>query len=262
MPTASVNDIEIAYEDAGDGPPVMLLTGLGGAGRAWGAHRERFAAEFRTVTPDHRGTGDSTRAASGYTIDEHARDMAGLLRSLETGPAHLVGSSTGGAIAQVMALDHPDVVRSISLVSSWAGPDAFFDREFATRKQVLAALGGTAYLEASALFLFAPSFTSTHPDAVDEWIGKVAEGGVDAEIMAKRIDMILAHDERVRLPSVDVPTLVVVGDEDICTPPHLSRELATLIPGARFELLAGGHLIYNEDPDGFFETVAGFIRDH
>jgi aminoacrylate hydrolase len=262
MPTISVNGIEIAYEDAGAGAPVMLLTGLAGAGRAWGAHRERFAAEFRTVTPDHRGTGGSTRAATGYTIGEHARDMADLLRSLDTGPAHLVGSSTGGAIAQVMALDHPDVVRSISLVSSWAGPDPFFDREFASRKQVLATLGGAAYLKASALFLFAPSFTSRHPDVVDAWIEKASQGGFDEEIMTKRIDMIVAHDERSRLGTIDVPTLVVVGEEDICTPPHLSRELAALIPDARFALLDGGHLVYNEDPDGFFETVAGFIRHH
>lgn len=262
MATASVNGITIAYEAPGDGAPVMLLTGLGGAGKAWGSHRERFAAEFLTVIPDHRGTGSSTRASDGYTIDEHARDMAGLLRHLDTGPAHLVGSSTGGAIAQVMALDHPDVVRSITLVSSWAGPDPFFEREFATRRLVLETLGGTAYLQASALFLFAPSFTSRRPDAIDRWIGKVGEGGVDAEIMTKRIDMVLDHDQRARLPSVGVPTLVLVGDEDICTPPHLSRELAELIPDARLELLAGGHLVYVEDPDTFFDTVARFIRDH
>lgn len=262
MPTESVNGITIAYEMSGDGPPVMLLTGLGGAGRAWGSHRERFAEEFLTVTPDHRGTGNSTRAPAGYTIGEHARDMAGLLRTLETGPAHVIGSSTGGAIAQVMALDHPDVVRSITLVSSWAGPDPYFEREFAARKLVLETLGGSAYLEASALFLFAPSFTSERPDSVDAWIQKAGMGGVDTEIMARRIDMILAHDERARLSSVDVPTLVVVGDEDLCTPPHLSRELAESIPGARLELLPGGHLVYIENPDGFFETVVGFIRDH
>jgi aminoacrylate hydrolase len=80
--------------------------------------------------------------------------------------------------------------------------------------------------------------------------------------MAKRIDMILAHDQRSRLPQVSVPTLVMVGDEDICTPPHQSHELAGLIPGAELQVLDGGHLIYMEQPDEFHRTVAEFLHRH
>jgi aminoacrylate hydrolase len=72
------------------------------------------------VLPDHRGTGKTTRATDGYTIAQHAADMAALLRHLELGPTHLVGSSTGGAIAQGMALDHARLVRSLTMSSSFA----------------------------------------------------------------------------------------------------------------------------------------------
>jgi aminoacrylate hydrolase len=260
--TADVNGITIAYEIMGNGTPVLLLTGLGGAGRAWGDHRQRFASQFLTIVPDHRGTGDSTKAATGYTIAEHAKDMAELLETLECGPAHIVGSSTGGAMAQAMALDHSEVVRSLTLVSSWAGPDAYFSRQFALRRRVLEIDGIDAYLAASAMFLFGPSFTARHEDRVETWVGKAAAGGADPEIMAKRIDMIVAHDLRDRLGEITVPTHVVVGDEDVCTPPHLSRELAQAIPGATLTVLSGGHLIYNEQPDAFRTSVAAFLRSN
>ncbi len=258
----AVNGIEIEYQSTGTGVPVLLLTGLAGVGRAWGEHIDRFGAEFHTVAPDHRGTGGTTAAVDGYSIETHAKDMADLLRSLGTGAAHVVGSSTGGAIGQVMALDHPDVVRSLTVVSSWAGPDAYFNRQFAVRRRVLTELGSVAYLETTALFLFAPSVTANRPEVVERWMSKAAAGGTDPAIMAKRIDMILAHDQRDRLSHVAVPTLVLVGDEDICTPPHQSRELAHLIPGAELQVLSGGHLIYLEQPEAFHRTVAEFLRRH
>lgn len=259
---ATVNGIEVAYETAGAGAPVLLLTGLSGVGRAWGDHLDRFARDFEVIVPDHRGTGGSTRAADGYTIETHAADMAGLVRDLGVGPAHVVGSSTGGAIGQVMALDHPDVVRSLTLVSSWAGPDPYFDREFTVRRRVLTELGPAAYTEITALFLFAPSVAASRPEVIEAWIAKASAGRSDPDIMAKRIDMIMKHDQRDRLAQVAVPTLVLVGEEDICTPPHQSRELAELIPGATLTKLTGGHLIYLERPDEFHGAVADFLRKH
>jgi aminoacrylate hydrolase len=161
-----------------------------------------------------------------------------------------------------MALDHLDVVRSLTLVSSWAGPDPYFDREFTVRRRVLTELGSAAYSEVTALFLFAPSVTASRPEVVEAWMTKASAGRSDPEVMASRIDMIMKHDQRDRLPQVTVPTLVLVGDEDICTPPHQSRELARLIPGATLNVLTGGHLIYLERSDEFHRTVAGFLREH
>src|SRR3990172_4036519 len=119
MPTLKVNDIEIYYEEHGAGDPVILITGLGGVGASWGPPIPRFAKEFRTIVPDHRGTGRTTVSESGYTIAQHASDMADLLNSLKATPAHVVGASTGGAIGLRMALEHPDTVRSLVLVGTW-----------------------------------------------------------------------------------------------------------------------------------------------
>ena len=111
----------------------MLIAGLGGVGAGWGPQIERFAAEHFVVLPDHRGTGQTTRAADGYTIAQHAADMASLLAQFDIGPAHIVGSSTGGAIAQSMALDHAPQVRSVTTASSFARPDAFMQNQFALK---------------------------------------------------------------------------------------------------------------------------------
>ena len=260
MPLVAVNGIQIHYEDVGSGEPLLLLSGLGGAARSWGPNVAALGSRYRTIAADHRGTGSSSRPEDGYTIEAHATDMAELLRHLDTGPSHIVGSSTGGAIAQMMALEHPDVVRSLTLVSSWARADEFFRQQFVVRRRTLVELGPEAYSDLSALFLFSPEFIASGADAVRQWRERSAAGPDAVAIMAKRIDMILAFDVLDRLGAIAVPTLVLVGSVDGCTPPHFSRQLASAIPGARLEVIEGGHLIYKERPEEFQSAVFGFLE--
>ena len=262
MPRTRVNDIEIHYEIVGQGDPVLLLVGLPGVGAGWGPQIPLFGSGFLTIIPDQRGAGASTRADDGYTIDQHAADMAGLLRALDVGPAHLVGSSTGGAIAQVMAADHADVVRSVTLMGSWATPDDFFRHQFRTRKRILQETDLRTYVDASALFLFSPEYVRDHYDEVRRYCDIGASKASDPEIMARRIDMILASDQRPKLAAIDRPTLVLSGNHDACTPPYFSEELAKLIPGAELDLLEGGHLVYWENPAAFCARVTDFVRAH
>lgn len=262
MPRAVVGDIEISYELHGSGDPVMLLVGLPGVGRGWGPQIDLFAEEFLTIVPDQRGAGQSGRPDDGYTIEQHAADMAELLHELECGPAHLVGSSTGGAIAQVMAADHPDVVRSITVMGSWATPDDFFRHQFHSRKRILEKTDLRTYVDASALFLFSSRYFRDHYDQVRSYCDLGASKASDPRIMKKRIDMILASDQRPKLASIRCPALVLCGDGDTCTPPYFSEELAELIPGAEFGLIPGGHLVYWENPDEFFSRVTAFIGRH
>lgn len=259
MPKMKVAGIELAYSRRGRGDPVMLIAGLSGRGEGWGDQVDLFAAEFDVIVPDHPGTGDSGHP-DRFSLEHHAEAMAGLIDALGSGPAHIVGSSTGGAIAQRMALDHPHTVRTTSLVSSWARADDFFRHQFAVRQDTLRRLGTGAYSDLTALFLFSPVFFRDHYEEVGRWRAAAAQGDVD--VMSDRIDMIIAHDELQRLGNIDVPTLVLVGDADACTPPHLSRELAEAIPGADFVVLEGGHLIYKESVERFHRVVSGFVRRH
>ena len=262
MPKAAVNGIEIHYEIEGRGDPVMLLIGLPGVGGGWGPQIPLFAKDYLTIVPDQRGAGQSSRPDSGYTIEEHATDMAETLRSLGCGPAHIVGSSTGGVIGQIMALDHPDVVRTVTMGSAWAVPDDYFRHQFETRKRILQESDLRVYADASALFLFSPTYFRHHYDEIKKWCEVAASGSSDPGIMAKRIDMILNYDPKGRLKDIKHPVLVLVGDHDACTPPYFSEELVNLIPGAEMAMLEGGHLIYRENPEGFHSRVVDFIRRH
>ena len=262
MPKATVNGIQIHYEVEGSGPPVMLLVGLPGVGKGWGPQIELFARDHLTIVPDQRGGGQSSSPDGGYSIEEHAADMAAVNHHLGCGPAHLVGSSTGGAIAQVMALDYPDTVRTVTLMGSWAAPDDFFRHQFETRKRILQEAGMRSYIDASVLFLFSPGYFRDHYDEVRQYCDRGASGASDPGIMAKRIDMILNFNQKRRLGEIRRPTLVLVGNQDACTPPYFSEELARLIPGAEMGVLEGGHLVYWENPEEFHTRVVRFLQEH
>lgn len=261
MPTMRVNDIEIYYDEKGSGEPVMLLTGLGGVGASWGPQIPMFAREFRTIVPDHRGTGRTSAPETGYTIDQHARDMAGLLRALKAAPAHIVGSSTGGAIAMLMALEHPDAVRSLSLVSTWGRTDPYFRRVFEIRKRVLRELGHEASVELSLLLLYSPPYMRAHGDEVQQVERQLKANPVNVKIATTRMDMIIAHDALDRLKDIRQPTSIVVGELDAVTPRYFSDELSRHLPHAELHVIPStGHFVFLEKADVFFQTVSGFIK--
>lgn len=132
----------------------MLIAGLGGTGSSWGPHLAGFAKDYFVVLPDHRGTGRSTHTTQELTIAQHAADMAAILEHLDLGPAHIAGTSTGGAIAQLMALDYAGCVRSVVMTSSFARPDSYLRREFALRRKLPTEADARTIYECYALFLF------------------------------------------------------------------------------------------------------------
>jgi aminoacrylate hydrolase len=263
MAELQTQGISLHYELFGNRskPPVLLLAGLGGAGSSFGPQVERFAANYFVVLPDHRGTGRSTRAADGYTIAQHAADMASLVRHLDLGPMHVIGTSTGGAIAQLMALDHADTVRSVTMASSFARADAYMQRQFALRRKLMAEADAQTIYSCYALFLFAPHYASQHADTVAAWIDRAAAHPPEREIAVTRIDMIMAHDATARLGAIRQPVLCVGGDHDLCTPFYLSQEIAQAVPGAQLEVVpGGGHFIHYEQQDRFFAIIRDFIE--
>lgn len=265
MASLETQGISLHYELVGDRgkPPVLLLAGLGGAGSSWSSQVDRFATDHFVVLPDHRGTGQTTRSKDGYAIAQLAADMAALLEHLDLGPAHIVGSSTGGAIAQVMALDHAEHVRSVTMTSAFARPDVYMRRQFALRRKLMADSDLQTVYACYALFLFSPHYASRNAERIAAWIDRAAAQPPEREIALKRIDMIMAHDVFARLGAIRQPALVVCGDHDFCTPLHLSEEIAQAIPGAELAVLpGGGHFIHDEQDGLFFDTVRAFIDRH
>ena len=260
MPSVSIGDAEIYYEEAGQGEPLFLVPGLSGQGSFWAHQVEAFKDRFRVIVHDHRGAGRSTHSHIKYSVERMADDVLRLMDTLRIESAHLVGHSTGGAIGQVIALDHARRLRSLVLSATWAGPDPYFRRLFEVRKETLLTLGIEAYLRASVLVLAPPDWVSRNDAALTELHRAQSAAWPPREIVASRIDAIVAFDRRARLGDIRVPTLVVVAQDDMVTPKFYSDELAKAIRGASYVVLdGGGHFAPQILPEPYNRSVGAFL---
>jgi aminoacrylate hydrolase len=262
MPTVSIGDAELYYEDSGRGEPLLLVPGLSGRGSFWANQVTELARDFRVVVHDHRGTARSTHSRIRYSVEQMADDVLRLMDALDIEAAHLVGHSTGGAIGQVIALEHPRRLHSLVLSATWAGPDPYFQRLFESRKGVLLGQGVEAYVRASALFRAPPAWISANDALLSEQHQAALAEAAPIEVTASRIDAILRHDRRARLGEIRAPTLVIVAQDDIITPRFYSDELASRVPGAKLVVLdGGGHGAPGISPAAYNAAVGAFLRD-
>jgi len=258
---ARLPDGEIYYEVTGDGPPLLLVPGLGGLGAFWAKQVADFARDFRVIVHDHRGTGQSTHSRIEYSVDKMADDVVKLMDALGIESAHYVGHSTGGAIGQVIAQDDPHRLRSLVLSASWPGADPYLCRLFASRREILVTLGVESYLAASVLMLAPPWWVRANDRAIAEQHRQTARASAPVEVLASRIDAIVKFDRRARLGEIRTPTLVIVAADDMITPRFYSDELAERIGGAKLTVLeGGGHYAPQLLPDAYNAAVGAFLR--
>ncbi len=260
MPKIDIGDAEIHYESHGDGPPLMLVPGLGGSGTFWRGQVDAFAAHFRVVTHDHRGTGLSTHSRIAYSVDQMAADALKLMDALGIESAHYAGHSTGGAMGQIIAQDAGHRLKSLVLSATWAGQDAYFRRCFEMRKLVLQTCGVLEYARTSSLALLPPWWIFENDAELDRQNQAQADDHPPVEVLASRIDAIMAFDRRARMADISVPCLVIVARDDAVTPAYMSEELASGIPGARYCLLErGGHYAPVIVAEDYNEPVLDFL---
>ena len=254
-----VGAVHLSYVDKGSGDPILFIPGLIGLAAQWSHQVDYFAKSHRAVAFDHRGVGHSDKPMQEYTTSLLAEDAVALLDALRIGRAHIVGASTGGAIAQVLGLDYPSRVRSLTLVSTWARPDAYYRRVQEMRKRVLLAMGVEPYIKLSSLWTAGPA---QFRDMLGLEAYETAQLEQDApvEVLAARIDATLKHDRLDHLPRITAPTIVVVADDDTLVLPYLGATIAAAIPGARLvRMREGGHNWFRRDPVGFNEILEQFL---
>jgi aminoacrylate hydrolase len=248
------------YETHGSGPPLLLVSGLGGVTTFWQSHVEAFARHFTVVLHDHRGTGRSALSRIDYTVPQMADDALQLMDALAIGRAHYIGHSTGGAMGQVIATDWPDRISKLVLCGTWAKTDVFFRRSFEMRALVLQHLGPEAYSKTSALALHMPAWVRDH-DAELAANEAIAHETIPVpEIVLSRIAAIVAHDRHGRLRDIRCPTLAVGARDDQVTPAYFTEEIGRLIPDCRTVILPyGGHFFPNALPDVYQRLVIDFL---
>jgi pimeloyl-ACP methyl ester carboxylesterase len=256
-------EIEFWVEQRGEGPDVLLIAGLGDPAEAWEPQLEGLADRYRLTAFDNRGMGRTPLPDGPLTLAMMADDAAALLRALDVRAAHVAGFSGGAMIAQELALRHPELVRSLVLVSTWARMDPYARSMVAFWRWLMeAAPSERSFLEWFYLWIYTPR---AHADGTVEQIIEEALAfphKPSPEAMQRFIDAVVAHETADRLPAIAAPTLVLAGEVDICAPPRLGRVVADGIPGARFEIMPGeAHQPFQEVPDEFNTRVDAFWRE-
>jgi len=260
VPFAKLRDADLYYERYGSGPPLMLVSGLNGEGHWWEPQFEAFARHFAVVVHDHRGTGRSTHSEIDYSIEQMTDDLIGLMDAVGIARAHIVGVSTGGAIAQAMATDHPARTRSVVIANSWSKADAHRQRVAAVRKSLVLNIGPEAYVQASPLFTYPPWYLRDNAEAVARGCERALKHFPSARIAASRLDAGLEFDRRDKLRSVTLPALVIGAKDDHLTPLYYSEELASIIPRARLHVFErGGHACSRTMVAEFNTVVLDFL---
>ncbi len=261
MATATVDGVTLHYQVEGEGPPLLLIAGLGLSSLAWAAVLPRLREDFTVVTVDNRGTGRSDVPPGPYAIDDLADDTAGLLAHLGLGPVSVVGWSLGGSVLQSLLIRHGDALSRAVLLNAFpcytALQDAWLDAGLALRR---AGLDPVAISMQGMAWSFTPRLLSDHAAAAAqaELAGKdphpTTPAGFEAQAAGLRV-----YDSRPGLPGAQTPTLVLAGAEDVLTPVAQSVEMAELLPASTLRVLPrGGHAMVLEYPD---DTVAA-IRDY
>jgi pimeloyl-ACP methyl ester carboxylesterase len=257
------NGLEMYVDQVGEGPDVLLIGGLGDTVESWQFQLDGLADRYRVTAFDNRGAGRTRMPADPISVEAMADDAAGMLRVLDIGPAHVAGFSGGSIISQELALRHPELVRSLVLQSTWPVMDTYL-RAWARAVHRLLETAPSERVFLEDFFLWIYTARAHNDGTVDAFIDEVLafpHKQADEDVHAF-LDAFVNHDTRDRLPEILAPTLVLAGGADMTSRPELCRAVADLIPGARFEVLAGeAHQPFQEVPDEWNAIVDAFWRE-
>jgi 3-oxoadipate enol-lactonase len=253
----AIDDLRIHYAQDGQGTDLVLIHGLGGSLHDWDASIPSLSRYHRVLRWDVRGFGNSDKPDGPYTPQLFARDLAGLVRSLRIPISHVAGISMGGVIAQRFALDYPELVRSLTLISTSSEVGELAQKAWSKMADTIEQRGFAAN-PGFAERIFAPSFVKSHPQEVQDMTARTAANEPRAYAAAARA--IGSFNWTAALSRIQVPTLILQGLEDGLTPPGGSIKLSRGIPRSRLLMIPDcGHVIPVEKPDLFTQTVLAFL---
>ena len=266
MPVAAVNGIRLSYQDTGTGQPVLMLMGSGSGGRVWHLHQvpDLVASGRRVVTVDNRGIPPTEGPVDGLTVHDLVADVAALIEHLALGPCPVVGTSMGAYVALELALARPELVRAAVLMAARGRPDRV--RELLTRGERELYDAGTAMPPSyragvQALQMLSPRTLDDDGVAAD-WLDLFELTAPDGPGWRAHLDVEPPTGRLTAYAGVRAPCLVIAFADDLITPPRLGRELAGILPHARYEVVAdAGHYGYLEQPEVVNKLLVDFLRD-
>ncbi|MGH7932831.1 MAG: alpha/beta fold hydrolase [Candidatus Binataceae bacterium] len=257
MPLARINGIELYYEVHGEGPALVLAHGAGGNHLSWWQQVPVLSQHFRCITFDHRCFGSSRDVVDGPGPNAFVEDLRALFDHLGIERAAVAGQSMGGWSVFGFASAYPNRVSALALCDTFGGmDDAEVIREQAKlRENVKGALS----------LILSRAYSSEFPRREPARCFLYQQiSGLNVHVPGNLIQVMGALRHPVD-PIVDkrIPTLIMVGEEDVLTPANVMELMARRIPHARFVKVAGsGHSVYFERPEEFNRLLLGFLREN
>jgi len=263
MPYVRASDgVRLHYSESGrrSGPPVLMIQGLGADKQMWNLQRLALAPKYRTLALDNRGAGRSDKPYGDYSLEQMAHDAIAVLDHAGVETAHVIGASMGGAITEIIGVRHAERVRSLTLACT-----ACMHHQW--RKELLAEWAASAMrngmgsmtAEAARWVIGPRSFRRLAP-AIG-WMGPLAFSR-PPHAFAGQVAAILAIDDALadELSTIVVPTLVIVGNQDILTPRGDSEDIAQRISTAELVVISGAaHGLMIEHATTFNRVMLEFL---
>jgi pimeloyl-ACP methyl ester carboxylesterase len=260
-----INGAEIHYEEDGEGRETIVFAhGLLFSGRMFESQVRALRDRYRCVTFDFRGQGRSEVTASGYDMETLTQDAAGLIEVLGCAPCHFVGLSMGGFVGMRLAARRPALLRSLVLLETTADPEAKENVGAYRRLNFVARWLGLGLVAGRVMKIFFGRKFLEDParDLLkQEWRRRVLASdriGITRSVTGV-IDRAGVSGE---IGRITLPTLIIVGDQDVATPPARAERIRTLIPGSKLVVIPGaGHSSTIEEPEAVNRALVEFLRD-
>lgn len=262
MSKVHVNGINLFYEVAGSGEPLLLIYGLAGRGNNWKFQVEALSSRFQVITFDNRGVGETDQPEDAFSLADIADDAAALLGHLGIDSAYVFGISMGGMIAQEFALRHPQRVRRLALGCTHPGikhcvpspawvTEIFKSLPGKPREQIVRECTPINY---------SPQTQLHRPELIESLVPLFVDNRQRAHGYAGQLNAIWAFNAFERLPQIAVPALVMTGADDVLVVPANSKIIAERIPNARLmEFPEAGHLFFIEKADDVNQALLDFL---
>lgn len=250
MSNIHANGIDLHYKVTGAGPWVTMIHALACDLSIWDAQVAALAPRYTVLRLDLRGHGGSGAPSGPYTLEQMAGDVVCLLDALHVEHTHLVGLSIGGMIAQHVALQAPRRLRSLVLCSTTSGYPPPAQAILQERIRAVSEQGVEPQIEPTLARWFTEAYRSAHPDVMAHIASLIRATPVVGYLGC--CHAIARLDTAARLREIDVPTLVLVGEQDGGTPPAMARVIHEAIAGSRLEVIANASHLANIEQANIF----------
>lgn len=264
MSLIKLENFDLFYEIHGTGEPLVLISGFASGAWIWYRQIEELARNFKVITFDPRGIGQTQiPAETEVSIEAIAEDTAQLLDKLEIEKTNILGASFGGFVAQEFALKYPEKLKKLILAcTSFGGAN-----HVAPDMEILAAFApqaGASSFERVRRFMlpaFTKEYAAQNPNEIKKVCALREANDVPDSVYLQQLTAATTFNTENRLSEIQARTLVLTGDRDLVVPPQNSENLAEKIPNSQLKIIEGGsHMFFIEKADDFNRTVRDFFQ--